>query len=50
MTATRIRPGHRWQGPAVVAGEDSTIVIPPGWDASCDSFGNILIACAGGAA
>jgi N-methylhydantoinase A len=45
-----IRPGHRWQGPAVVAGEDSTIVIPPGWDASCDSFGNILIARAGDAA
>ncbi len=50
MTATPFAPATGWQGPAVVAGEDSTIVIPPGWDASCDSFGNILIARAGGAA
>jgi N-methylhydantoinase A len=42
-----IRAGHRWQGPAVVAGQDSTIVVPPGWDAVCDAFGNLLITRAG---
>jgi N-methylhydantoinase A len=38
-----ILAGHEWSGPGVVAGRDSTIVIPPGWSAQCDSFGNILI-------
>ena len=42
-----IRTGHCWQGPAVVAGQDSTIVVPPGWDAVCDAFGNLLITRAG---
>lgn len=45
-----ILAGHRWRGPAVVAGQDSTIVIPPGWDARCDRFGNFLITRSGGAA
>ena len=44
-----IRSGHRWSGPAVVAGQDSTIVIPPGWDAVCDRFGNLLISRSKGA-
>jgi len=34
--------GHAWSGPAVIAGRDSTIVIPDGWNARCDRFGNIL--------
>lgn len=38
-----ILAGHKWSGPGVVAGRDSTIVIPPGWSAECDRFGNILI-------
>jgi N-methylhydantoinase A len=38
-----IRAGHCWNGPAVVAGQDSTIVVPPGWSAQCDRFGNLLI-------
>ena len=42
-----IRAGHSWQGPALVAGRDSTIVVPPGWSASCDAFGNLLISRAG---
>jgi len=42
-----IRAGHSWQGPALVAGRDSTIVVPPGWNASCDAFGNLLISRAG---
>jgi N-methylhydantoinase A len=36
-----IRAGQRWSGPAVVAGQDSTVVVPPGWDAQCDTFGNL---------
>jgi N-methylhydantoinase A len=42
--------GHEWSGPSVIAGQDSTIVIPPGWHARCDKFGNILITRVGGAA
>jgi N-methylhydantoinase A len=38
-----ILAGHQWSGPAVVAGRDSTIVIPAGWSARCDRFGNILL-------
>ncbi len=45
-----IRAGHHWQGPAVVAGQDSTLVVPPGWDARCDIYGNLLITRAGDAA
>lgn len=45
-----IRAGQQWSGPSITAGQDSTIVIPPGWNARCDKFGNILITRAGGAA
>jgi N-methylhydantoinase A len=45
-----IGAGHQWQGPAVVAGQDSTLVIPPGWRAGCDSFGNLIIVRSGEAA
>jgi N-methylhydantoinase A len=38
-----IRAGQHWRGPAVVAGQDSTIVVPPDWDARCDSYGNIIL-------
>jgi N-methylhydantoinase A len=42
--------GQEWSGPSVIAGQDSTIVIPPDWHARCDKFGNILITRVGGAA
>jgi N-methylhydantoinase A len=45
-----IRAGHHWQGPSVVAGRDSTLVVPPGWDAHCDAYGNLLITRSGEAA
>ncbi len=45
-----IRAGQHWPGPAVVAGQDSTIVIPPDWAARCDRFGNILITALGATA
>jgi N-methylhydantoinase A len=34
---------HRVTGPAVIAGQDSTIVIPPEWTGRCDEFGNLLL-------
>jgi len=42
-----IRPGQFWQGPAVIAGEDSTIVVPPDWKGQCDTFGNLILTYAG---
>jgi hypothetical protein len=33
-----------------VAGRDSTLVVPPGWDAHCDAYGNLLITRSGEAA
>jgi N-methylhydantoinase A len=45
-----IRAGHRWQGPSVVAGQDSTLVVPPGWNVACDTYGNLLITRVGDAA
>ena len=44
-----LRAGHRLAGPAVVAGQDSTIVIPPGWTAVCDPYGNLVLTAAGAA-
>jgi len=44
-----IRAGHSWHGPAVIAGQDSTVVVPPGWNGACDKFGNLLLTFAGGA-
>ncbi len=38
-----LRAGHSWPGPAVIAGQDSTIVVPPGWNGTCDKFGNLLL-------
>jgi N-methylhydantoinase A len=35
--------GHRIAGPAVIAGQDSTVVIPPEWLTRCDEFGNIAM-------
>ncbi len=39
----RLAAGHRIAGPAVIAGQDSTIVVPPQWLAHCDEFGNIVM-------
>jgi N-methylhydantoinase A len=38
-----LRAGHSIAGPAVIAGQDSTIVVPPDWLARCDAFGNIVM-------
>ena len=39
----QLRAGHTVPGPAVIAGQDSTIVVPPDWLARCDAFGNIVM-------
>ena len=33
--------GHRLAGPAIVAQDDTTTVIPPGFAAEVDRFGNL---------
>ena len=38
-----LRPGNAVAGPAVVAQDDTTTVIEPGYRGTVDSFGNILI-------
>jgi N-methylhydantoinase A/oxoprolinase/acetone carboxylase beta subunit len=49
MTASRIYDrtallaGHRLAGPAVIEQEDSTVLVPPEWEARVDRAGNIVI-------
>ena len=38
-----LRPGDRLDGPALVAQLDSTTVIAPGWSATADGQGNLLL-------
>ncbi len=35
--------GHRFEGPAIVAQDDTTTVVPPAFAATVDSFGNLVI-------
>ncbi|MBM3751508.1 MAG: hydantoinase/oxoprolinase family protein [Acidimicrobiia bacterium] len=37
-----LRPGARAAGPAVIAGGEATVVIPPRWTFTVDGFSNIL--------
>jgi N-methylhydantoinase A len=39
----RLRPGHQFDGPAVVFQYDTTIVIPPGWMTAVDTFHNLVL-------
>jgi N-methylhydantoinase A len=39
--------GHRFQGPAVVAQEDTTVCIPAGYDATVDAHGNLHLQAEG---
>jgi N-methylhydantoinase A len=36
-----LRNGHRFEGPAVVAQQDTTVCIPEGFDAEVDSWLNL---------
>ncbi len=35
----RLRPGNRVPGPAVIEGNDTTVVVPPGLAIEADTFG-----------
>ncbi len=37
-------------GPLIIEEYDSTIVVPPGWSATCDAAGNVRLISAGGSA
>ncbi|MEU6422907.1 hydantoinase/oxoprolinase family protein [Streptomyces spiralis] len=39
----RLGPGHLMPGPAIVEDRESTVIVPPGWEASVDSGFNILL-------
>lgn len=40
---TDLAAGHQLSGPAIIAQEDTTTVIPPGFDVQVDRFGNLVI-------
>ncbi len=40
---TRLQPGNRLAGPAVVVQMDATTVIPPGWHAKVDGYHNLVV-------
>ncbi len=39
----KLRAGNRFAGPAIVTEYSATTVVPPGWRARVDTFGNILL-------
>ncbi|MEX0407371.1 hydantoinase/oxoprolinase family protein [Aquibium sp. LZ166] len=41
---TDLAAGHHFSGPAIIAQEDTTTVIPPGFHVQIDRFGNLVIA------
>ena len=41
----RLRHGHRFAGPAVVFQYDTTLVVPPGWQARVDAWRNVWLEC-----
>jgi N-methylhydantoinase A len=41
---TRLEPGCRFAGPALVEGADATIVVPPGYSVAVDRWRNVILA------
>lgn len=39
----RLASGQTFDGPAIVAGEQSTVVVPPGWETSVDANGTLAL-------
>ncbi len=37
----QLAPGHRFAGPALVTQYDSTLLLPPGWEAGVDRYANL---------
>ncbi len=44
----RLRPGHRFDGPAIIFQFDTTIIVAPGWAACVDERHNLWLARANG--
>lgn len=42
-----LKPGHTFEGPAVVFQYDTTTVVPPDWRAEVDPFANLLLSVRG---
>jgi N-methylhydantoinase A len=40
---SKLRPGHHFDGPAVVFQYDTTTVIPPEWQVAVDSYSNLIL-------
>ncbi|MEY9101905.1 N-methylhydantoinase A [Sinorhizobium fredii] len=40
---TDLRAGHRFEGPAIIAQDDTTTVVPPDFVVDVDEFGNLVI-------
>lgn len=40
---TRLRPGNRITGPAVIEQMDATTLVPPGWEATVESYGSLIL-------
>jgi N-methylhydantoinase A/oxoprolinase/acetone carboxylase beta subunit len=40
---TRLVPGDQFEGPAVIAAPESTIVVPPHTRAEVDAYGTVLL-------
>jgi N-methylhydantoinase A len=40
---TKLRPGNRFRGPAIVGEYSATTLAPPGWRARVDAFGNLIL-------
>ncbi len=39
----KLRPGNRFRGPAIVGEYSATTLVPPGWRARVDAFGNLIL-------
>jgi N-methylhydantoinase A len=39
----KLRAGHRFAGPAIVAEYSATTIVPPGWRARIDAFENLIL-------
>jgi N-methylhydantoinase A len=42
----KLRPGNQFTGPAVIFQYDTTTVIPGGWGAAVDGYGNLILQAA----
>lgn len=44
LAREELPPGCELEGPAIIEGRDSTVAVPPGWQANVDAFGNLILA------